>query len=41
MKISPDEQLREIERGTDEILLKNDLLNKLRKSFDTGKPLRH
>lgn len=37
--ISAEEQLKEIERGTDEILLKADLFEKLKKSVSSGKPL--
>ncbi|MEZ4845968.1 MAG: tyrosine--tRNA ligase [Bdellovibrionota bacterium] len=34
-----DQQLALIERGTNEILPKNELISKLKRSFETGKPL--
>lgn len=38
--IDPGEQLRIIKRGTEEIISEPELLEKLKKSRDTGKPLR-
>jgi len=38
-KISAEDQLAEIKRGTEEILLEKDLLAKLKRSEQTGKPL--
>ncbi len=37
--MSPEQQLEELKRGADEILIEKDLLEKLRKSVKTGKPL--
>ena len=37
--MSPEAQLEELKRGTDEILLEKDLLEKLRRSVKTNKPL--
>lgn len=38
--VKPEEQLREIKRGVTEILLENELLQKLERSYKTGIPLR-
>lgn len=37
---SPEQQLSVISKGTDSIISEDELLNKLKKSFDSGKPLR-
>ncbi len=39
MSLSPDAQLKEIARGTDDLINRADLLAKLTKSVSTGKPL--
>lgn len=38
--LRPEEQLEQIKRGTEEIISEEDLLKKLQKSYDEGKPLR-
>ncbi|MBY0370818.1 tyrosine--tRNA ligase [bacterium] len=39
MKVSAEEQFQEITRGLDDIISKPDLLTKLKRSVETGKPL--
>jgi len=38
--LKPEEQLEQIKRGTEEIISEEDLLKKLQKAYDEGKPLR-
>lgn len=38
--LKPEEQLKEIKRGAVEILLEDELLKKLKRSFETGTPLK-
>lgn len=38
--LSAEEQLKELKRGTDEIISEEELLKKLERSLETGKPLR-
>lgn len=39
IKVKPEEQLEMIKRGTVEVIREEELLEKLEKSYDTGKPL--